>query len=183
LSITWSLNPVDFLSAWGGAGNRPLFLLTGASGVGKTTWCMLLAREAAAIGRQVSGVCSPAVFENGDKIAIDLLNLNNSERRRLARRRPPVLEDGAEATLHWQFDEQVLRWGNSLLLRKTHDIFLLDELGPLEFERRQGLMNAFEVLDGNRFNMACVVVRPSLLMEAQDRWPAARLLDIGEVRA
>lgn len=183
MSISWSLKPVDFLSAWGAVKNRPLFLLTGASGTGKTTWCIQLAQKAAAIGRRVSGVCSPGVFEGADKTAIDLMDVNSSERRRLARRRPAGSVREPEASLNWLFDVQVLRWGNSLLLHETHDLFILDELGPLEFERGQGLVNAFEVLDSGRFNLACVVVRPSLLLQAQDRWPAARLLDIGEVRA
>ncbi len=174
------LLPSDFLAEWEHSASPLLFLLTGASGAGKTTWCLALAQEATARGRTVSGVCSPAVFENGHKIGIDLVDLHSSMRRHLAVRKTPGLADPQAASRDWLFDEQTLEWGNSLISTAGHDLLILDELGPLEFMHARGWINAFSVLDTGGFNLACVVVRPSLLMQAQDRWPSARLLDIGD---
>lgn len=174
-----SLPPADFLTGWGQTASQLLFLITGASGAGKTSWCLALAKEAAARGRKVTGLCSPAVFENGRKVGIDLVDLRSTARRRMAALKAPEMGEQRGASRDWQFDEQALEWGNSLLGPAMHDLFILDELGPLEFEHGRGLTNAFTVLDNGRFALACVVVRPSLLLQAQDRWPAARLLDIG----
>jgi len=171
------LSPVDFLTEWGAARGPLLFLLTGASGAGKTTWCMELARAAITAGRRVGGFCSPAVFEDGRKTGIDLIDLSRMTRRRLAGLKAEPVP--GEASRDWQFDEQTLAWGNSLLQTAAPDLLILDELGPLEFEHGQGFQDAFNLLDSHSFRLACVVVRPSLLMKAQDRWPAARLLDLG----
>jgi nucleoside-triphosphatase THEP1 len=172
------LRPADFLFEWGAAGKRLLFLLTGASGAGKTTWCMELARVAGEEGWQVSGLCSPAVFTASSKTGIDVLDLRTAERRRLAGNRAQHLQ--GPLTHNWEFDESVLSWANSRLAIVEHELFILDELGPLEFEHKMGFLNAFKILDQKLYRLACVVVRPSLLMRAQDRWPEARLLDIGE---
>jgi nucleoside-triphosphatase len=178
--MTYSLLPSTFLAEWGHSDKRLLFLLTGDSGAGKTTWCMELAQEAAAQGWTVSGLCSPAVFEHGHKAGIDVIDLHSSRRRSLARQR-----GGAESdltTLQWEFDERALAWANSLLWPEEHELLILDELGPMEFDRGRGFMKAFDLLDKSLFKLACVVVRPSLLLRAQDRWPQARLLDISEGR-
>jgi nucleoside-triphosphatase THEP1 len=173
------LSPVDFLAEWGSARGPLLFLLTGASGAGKTTWCMDLARTAISDGWQVGGFCSPAVFEEGIKTGIDLMDLSRMTRRRLATLKAERVPVPGEVSRDWQFDEQTLAWGNSLLHTAATELLILDELGPLEFEHDGGFQNAFHLLDSRRFKLACVVVRPSLLLKAQDRWPAARLLDLG----
>ena len=183
LGTSQVLRPADFLAEWGQPGARLLFLLTGSSGAGKTTWCLELTRVAAAAGRRVSGLCSPAVWEDGRKMGIDLVDLHSSLRRRLAIRKPPGAIGEQAGSRDWQFDEQVLQWGNALITPAENDLFILDELGPLEFEHNRGLVNAFVVLDHGGFDLACVVVRPSLLLQAQERWPAARLLDLGELQA
>jgi nucleoside-triphosphatase len=180
-SASSKLLPADFLEEWGRSKNRQLFLLTGVSGAGKTTWCLQLAQEAAARGWKVGGLCSPALFEGGRKTGIELVDLHTFARRRLAVRKPQPV--AGEPSLEWKFDEEVLAWGNSLLLRGDNELLILDELGPLEFDHGIGFQNAFAVLDEAHYNLACVVVRPSLLLRAQDRWPAARLLDIGEARS
>jgi nucleoside-triphosphatase THEP1 len=145
------------------------------SGTGKSTWCTRLTRHARDQGFSVKGVLSPTVFEDGRKVAIDMINIATGERRRLAnlRNRTPA----RLMTTQWQFDPDVIAWGNEVLSTgPVRDLLIVDELGPLEFIRREGLMEGLRLIDERRYKVACVAVRPSLLQEAQQRWPSAQVV-------
>ena len=52
-------------------------------------------------------------------------------------------------------------WGNQTLNTSTPcDVLVVDELGPLEFERGIGLQNGFTAIDSRNFDFALVVIRP-----------------------
>lgn len=158
-----------------GDGSPQLFLITGLSGVGKTTWCGELIELAQAQGLRVAGLWSPAVFENGRKIGIDMVDVHSNERRRLAHLRGR--ETAAVSTIQWAFDPEVIIWGNQTLDNlPENDLLVIDELGPLEFMREEGLMAGLRVLDAGAYRVAVVVIRPSLLPEAQARWPHAQVI-------
>jgi iron complex transport system ATP-binding protein len=152
-----------------------LVLVTGMSGAGKTTWCARLVEQARKQGLTVRGVLSPAVFEDGRKTGIDMVNLESGERRRLA-----TLRDGRSGKLttpQWQFDTEVMAEGDRILREAAEgDLLIIDELGPLEFGRGEGLMEGLRLLDERRYKVACVVVRSSLLPTAQQRWPHAQVV-------
>ena len=153
-----------------------LYLLTGESGAGKTTWCLELARQAPAVGLLPAGLVSPAVFEVGVKTSIDLMDVASGERRRLASwNSQPIIPDG-KPPLHWHFDPAALAWGNQLLAAlPPSELFLLDELGPLEFHHGGGLGGGLDRLDARLDCAAVVVIRPQLLEAAQARWPWAQV--------
>lgn len=154
---------------------QQLFLVTGLRGVGKTTWCGELIALARQRGLRVAGLWSPPVFENGRKIGIDLVDLASDARRRLANLRGK--ETAAVATIQWAFDADVIAWGSAALQTlPPHDLLVLDELGPLEFMRGEGFTAALDVLDAGAYRVAVVVIRPSLLPEAQARWPHAQVI-------
>ena len=156
-----------------------LFLVTGASGTGKTTWCTRLVEQARSRGLNPVGILSLAVFESGIKTGIDLLEIHGGESRRLANRREPVRSPGElnRAAFNWNFNEDTLVWGNQLLERlPVSDVLILDELGPLEFLENKGLVNGLKLIDQQKHNLACVSVRPNLLATAQERWPWALVL-------
>jgi len=154
-----------------------LFIITGSSGSGKTTWCQQLCVTACARGVTVCGFISPAVYSEGHKVAIDLLDLVSGESRRLAV--SPRVDSSHDNTrelnrpgLNWQFDESVINWGNTRLAAlPAADLFIFDELGPLEFTYGSGLMAAFPVLAARKYAISCVVIRPALLQSALFRWP------------
>ena len=56
------------------------------------------------------------------------------------------------------------------------DLLVIDEPGPLEFVRGEGLLAGLQVLDAGRYGVVVVVIRPSLLPEAQARWPHAQVI-------
>lgn len=156
-----------------------LFIITGPRSAGKTTLCAGLVRLARQAGRQVAGVLSIGVFEDGQKVAIDVQDLRSGERRRLAQRRQagqPVV--GAQ-TPGWHFDPSALAWGNTLLQTATPtDLLIVDELGPLELEQGQGWTAGLPALDSGFYRWSLVVIRPELLAIARQRWPTAKIISI-----
>jgi nucleoside-triphosphatase len=152
-----------------------LIIVTGESGTGKTTRCARLIEDARQRGLTVNGLLSPAVLVDGQKIGIDLVDLASGEQRRLATLRDQI--DPAALTRRWRFDDSVVEWGNRVLYALTPaNVLVIDELGPLEFVGEGGFQAGLAILDMSRFDLACVVVRPSLIPDACLRWPSAHVM-------
>ena len=158
-----------------------LTLITGDHGAGKTRWCERKVLQARAANLALFGLLSPAVFEDGRKVGIDLLDLSTGERRPLARLRgsaPSGLMIG-----DWQFEPETLAWGNQRLsMCGTCDVFILDEPGPLEFHQDTGLLEGFSVIERGLYREGYVVIRPELLQQALARWPHAQVLEVKPVK-
>ena len=156
-----------------------IYLLTGEIQSGKTNLCLELIEMAKAEGILLGGVISPGVFDEGKKIAIDLMDLKSGERRNLAGERGE--EDPEISTQRWAFKTDAIAWGNQVLKSAIPcDLLIIDELGPLEFNRGEGWMSAFEVIASEGYRWAIVVVRPSLLEEALDRWDVDRIINLDD---
>lgn len=154
-----------------------LHILTGQRGSGKTTWCQDLVAAAQSRGLSVGGTLSPAVIAEGQKVGIDLVILPDAQRRQLAKVRSQPLAD--TWSHHWQMDEDVLNWANAHLAQLTRpEVFIVDELGPLEFNAGRGLQAAFSLLDGRHYERAVVVIRSELLLRARQRWPWAQVISL-----
>ncbi|HQL80356.1 MAG TPA: nucleoside-triphosphatase [Verrucomicrobiota bacterium] len=155
-----------------------LILLTGRRGAGKTRTLMRLVEEAKQAGLTVFGLLSPAEVRQRRKVRLDALAAHSGARRPLASRvagelRGPRLGD-------WTFDSETLAWGNALLAQTPPcDLFVLDELGPLEFDLRQGWSAAFDLLAKPLpCRLAVVVVRLECAEAFLRRYPAAETLTI-----
>lgn len=150
---------------------RSLWLVTAARKTGKTTYCRALASQARAAGWQVAGLLSPAVFENGLKIGILTENLGTGEIRPLA------IQATAASSLPgtfdlpfgtWRFSSATLAWGDHCLETCLPcDLFIVDELGPLELIHHQGWKSALQVLRQRHYRLGLVVVRPELVETAR----------------
>ncbi len=137
-------------------------VISGAIGAGKTTWCSSLVAHVRQQGKQVAGLLSTGVFVDGQKVAIDLLDLSSNTQRRLATRR--TAPDATSPTPNWQFDASTLAWGDDVLRAVERcDLLVIDELGPLELTYQQGWQHALTLLERRAYRLACVVVRRSLL--------------------
>ncbi len=149
-----------------------IIVVTGLRGGGKTSWCSRLADLAQGQGLHVQGILSPGSYQGGRKIGIEVLDLESGERRELAK-----LHEGEHrqlATPRWRFNPETVIWANQVLRQSAEgDLLIIDELGPLEFLRGEGLTTGLERIDSGRYKVACVVVRSSLLPKVLQRWPHA----------
>lgn len=141
-------------------------VLTGGRQGGKTSLCQRIAEQATAQGLRIGGVLSPAVFSEGEKIGIAVVDLSSGHSQHLAtRRRSP-----APNALGYQFEDVALAWADHIVASAMPcDLFIIDEIGPLEIESGGGIVSAFDVLRDGRHRLALVVVRPELVDSFLDR--------------
>jgi nucleoside-triphosphatase len=139
----------------------PLWMVSGASGSGKTTFCRHAARLASRAGWQVAGLLSPPLIVEGVKTGIQVEDLRNQTSRPLASATPGdpfVMQLG-----NWAFDPAGLEWGTQALQDALPcDLFIVDELGPLEFNRHQGWAAALDLPPQPGYRLGLVVIRPDL---------------------
>ena len=150
-------------------------IVTGEIGAGKTTVCETVANLARDRGLVVGGVITPAIHDQrGEKAGIAIVDLQTSERRVLGHldHGQPGLKVGT-----YRFDEQALSWGCAILDRVAAtgcDLFLVDEVGPLELVEGRGFARALSVLAAGSLSRTLTVVRPALLDQVRQRAPDAR---------
>ncbi|MGD8457093.1 MAG: nucleoside-triphosphatase [Anaerolineales bacterium] len=160
-------------------GDRKQFMITGLRGSGKTTFCQTLIDLLRSAGWDVAGVLSPPVFVNGKKVGIDVIDLFTNQRKRLAN----TIDQGGDGpkTTMWAFEGGVVSWGNQVLGKiPPCDFLVVDELGPLEFERREGWINGISAVSDGEYKYAAIVVRPELLEKALRIWPDAEVIQIDD---
>lgn len=155
----------------------PIWLLTGPRAAGKTTFCRHLAEHTRRAGWDVAGLLSPAVLEGEVKTGILAEDLRTGETRPLASAacHPPFdLSLG-----DWYLDRAVIAWGSHVLEASLPcDLFIVDELGPLEFELGGGWLIALTALRQPQYRLGLVVVRPELLENAQASLPVAGIISL-----
>lgn len=157
-------------------------ILTGLPGSGKSTLSQAIVQHAREVQLDLKGVLSPPVFESGEKTAIDLLDLASGERTRLAKLRRTRADTTLISTQRWAFDPNIVEKGEEILHASTPcELLVIDELGPLEFERGEGWLAGLTAVDSGNYQSALVVVRPRLLEYALNRWPDARQVEIQSV--
>ncbi len=147
---------------------RPeVVLLTGESGIGKTTYCTRIITFARKQNLDVAGLLT-LPRSSGGLNALDVEDIRTGERRLLAE---GVGAAKGPSTEKWRFHPESLDWGNEVLRRAVPcDLLLIDELGPLELLRKEGWTAAAEVFKTGMFRMAVFVVRPTLLAAFHTQW-------------
>lgn len=155
-----------------GKAEPQIIILTGLSGAGKTTWCARLSKIAQELGINVAGIFSPGVFKNGRKVAINIRNIQSGEERHLAKLR--AIDSPELSTPRWSFEPGSIAWANHILrdILKS-ELVIIDELGPLELLRGEGLTAGLSLIDSGNYQVACIVIRSSLVPKALQRWPKA----------
>lgn len=165
-----------------------LYLLTAPSGAGKTTLCQALAEHARSAGWDVAGLLSPPRFEDGRKSGIYIQDLRSGERCLLAIAASQAAHATGEAQQaadydlclgRWRFSMACLSRGNAIFATSLPaDLFIVDELGPLELTRGAGWQNAVTALRSQRYTIGVVVVRPELIEEARSQMPITRVISV-----
>ncbi len=163
-------------------GKGKIYLVSGEIESGKTRFCRDAADYLKEKGWDTAGLLAPAVFEGGRKTAIEALDLRSGERRRLAELNEPNRTPSSIQTKRWRFIPETLRWCNQVLESAAPcDLLVVDELGPLELERNEGMLAGFKAIDSGLYRVSLAVVRPSLLHKAFVRWPGVEVVKISEL--
>jgi len=138
-----------------------VLLLVAPSGLGKTTACLRAVELAQARGLRAAGVLSPPVYQDGVKTAIALRDIITGRERILARANHAG--EGPRVGI-WTFDPAGVAWGQQVLASLPPcDLLVIDEIGLLELEQRQGLTNALDALRRADYRLALVTLRPALV--------------------
>jgi nucleoside-triphosphatase THEP1 len=154
-----------------------IWLVTGDRQAGKTTLCQEWVELARRAGWTTAGVLSLGEFEGDLKTAIQVEDLRTGERRLLASRKAAACQGPMLGT--WQFCEATLAWADECLQDASPcDLLVVDELGPLEFERGEGWQSGFTAIEAGVYRQALVVIRPEYLQAARQRWEGARVLRV-----
>ena len=130
---------------------------------------------------RVTGVWSPAIFENDEKTGIMAQLLPSGEEFQLAEKRvfePGKRPDGRRK-LGWDFSDAAMERVNvhfAALGGDLGDLFLVDEFGVLEFYQDKGYMRGMEIMDAGLPEKVLLVLRPDLVEPAQERWGKAEVL-------
>lgn len=159
---------------------RQTILLTGKREVGKTTVCQAVAELARHRGYRPAGVITPALYacselalsevegqsrrdSHGAKVGFEAVDVGSGERWPLAR---TDQELGGPRVGPYGFDPAALAKALEVLRRAAttgYDLFMVDEIGPLELEQGEGFAPILDLLPIGGPTHTLVVVRPELL--------------------
>ncbi len=146
-------------------------ILTGPVRTGKTTICQRLVAIARANGFDVRGILALPVLDDGVRTGVRMLDLASGECRDLA----AVGNDALPGPRigDYSFDASVLAWGRDLVaaaLDSPCDLVVVDEIGPLELQRGQGLAGVLpRLLAPQPMPRLLVVVRSAWVAEFSRR--------------
>jgi nucleoside-triphosphatase THEP1 len=112
------------------------------------------------MGLSVAGLLTTRRVASGH-LGLDVEDLSSGERVPLAERDQAA--DGP-VTGHWTFHRHGIEWGATRLARAgAADLFVVDEIGPLELLRDEGWVGAISALANPEHRLAVAVVRPELV--------------------
>jgi nucleoside-triphosphatase THEP1 len=152
-----------------------IHIVTGARGSGKTSLMLALATWASGNGIQVAGIISPGYYDSdGKKLGLCVRDVTSGQEMELAVRDSGTT--GKIRTPAYSFNVKTIKWADKRLERSVPcELFMVDEIGPLEFHEGKGWSKVFKILKQGRFGSAVIVIRIELLNEASKLWPQARV--------
>ena len=136
-----------------------LILWTGPKHSGKTTSASRLVQTACIEGFVIAGILQPPIYDNGELVGFDVLDIQNQKQIPLARR-----NKGKNSTGSFNFIADGLKFGHTALSKETTkiaDLIIIDEFGLLEL-RGNGWRSNVDTLLSQRNNMILLVVRQEL---------------------
>lgn len=146
-----------------------VLLISGWRQVGKTTLLQTLRAAALGVGLRVGGFLSPARFVDGVKTGIDVMDATTGALVALAAASDePDAGESVPRAGRYIFTPDGLAAGLRFAAAgSAADVFLVDELGPLELVRGEGWADVLPLIRARTFGAAFVVVRPELVDAAR----------------
>jgi nucleoside-triphosphatase THEP1 len=142
-----------------------IFLLTGPTQSGKTTLLQELVKLMQERGIRSAGFLAPGTFNGGRRDEIFLKPLPGGRKSLLAGRKP---QPGSIQFRQFYFNPATLQLGNKLIRDATKEnhpeVFILDEVGPMEMQGR-GWYSSLELLKDDKRFVQVWVVREKLARE------------------
>jgi nucleoside-triphosphatase len=151
--------------------------LIGERGCGKTSLILYLVEAFQKSGLAPAGVVSIGIFEQGEKVAIEVLDLMSGTSRLLARLRKEVVTDLRFGD--WSFYPETFEWANYQLgsISQT-ELLIVDEIGPLELEQGGGFKVGLSLFEKGNFHLGIMTARPKCVEDLQNRLPKLQLFSI-----
>lgn len=142
---------------------RPCLLLTGERQAGKTTLCARIVQALQTEGQQINGLLTQHTGPHD----LEVTELSGGARYALTL---PFESQAGFCLPEFCFSPEALtRSQRALHTGFPSHVFLVDELGPLEFWRGVGWMDVFPLLREAEYAVAVLVIRPELLATAMAR--------------
>ncbi len=144
-----------------------IVLLSGERQIGKSSLCLRLEQKLHEAGIEVSGIVTQRVGPH----ELEVKELRTQACYALTTQRQAAVEN--DLTLpQFQMDPDAMARSMTAIAESfPTEIFILDELGPLELCRKQGWYRALYLLKRARYHLAFIVIRPELLVEAMWQLP------------
>ena len=141
-------------------GRGPLVVVTGPTGVGKSTVCRRVVDLVRSLGLAAGGIVTERRVDDGRGAGLDVVDVATDERRPLAEWDRVT---GGATTGRWHFHPEALVFGLARCGRVPPEALLvIDELGPLELLQHEGWAPLVPLLRAH-IGPVMVVVRPSLI--------------------
>lgn len=154
-----------------------IIFLTGARDSGKTVVCEQVSNKISVFSKKVSGVICPGRYEKDIKTGIFCMDIATGDKKLLAFYSPGW--DKLNPQREWEFIQETLDWGNELFIKSIPtDLLVIDEMGFLELEKNEGWTNSMAALDSRKYQYAMVVIRPSLIGKALERYPDSKVIEV-----
>ena len=142
-----------------------IVLITGERQVGKSTALTQSVARLRNAGLQLSGLLT----RRSGPHDLEVTELHTGAIYALT---APYTPGHTSPTRHFAMNaEAMLRSSRAMAAGFPTEIFILDELGPLELVHQQGWVGAFELLHQETYRLAYIVVRPELLGALVSRLP------------
>jgi nucleoside-triphosphatase len=120
--------------------------ITGPPGVGKTTLVVKVVERLRAMGVGVTGFYTIEAREQGTRVGFRLVNVNSGEWRWLAH--VSAVEGPMVGRYHVNVD--AVEWGLTLL-NEPGDLYVIDEVGPMEMKHPLFLTRVEDVVKSRHF--------------------------------
>ena len=161
---------------------KSVFIITGETGSGKTTFLLKLIEELRGKALSIAGFAALSVPEDGPSGSFNILDLVSGKILPLASRR---FTEGWEQFGKFYFNPEGILMGKNILedpLILNNDLIVVDEIGPFELDGKIWAESITRLLARHTCSIL-LVVREQLVGQVIQRWSLkdAMIIEIGQI--